>query len=321
MLNDIWAALVLILGVSFIGSGGASPADAPSPQHPTGSFDHIRILVRDIAGSRVTYRDSLGFSFPDPKPIIYAEGSAHDISDLPDGSYLELIGITDRNSLVQARPWIVKFLDTHEGAHSIGLRVDSAQSMSDRLRAAGVRAPVFKLARVHSDAPPVLLVTPQLPHLPDGAIFFLEYPPKKAGAEPAPATPVQTNGTMQIRAVWIVVKDLDKASEDMRLLGFPLIRSVASRVLGARGREFSTGRGDILLLRAIGTAGPAARFWRARGEGLMGFSLVTASLKRSRAIVENGIGHSLQVHRDLYGRSILIPPEKTSGAWIEIEEE
>jgi len=268
----------------------------------------------------MTYRDALGFSFPDPKPIVFAEGSAHDISDMPDGSYLELIGITDHNRLVQARPWIVKFLDTHEGAHSIGLRVNSAQAMSDRLQARGVTAPVFKLARVHSDAPPVLLVTPNLPHLPDGAIFFLEYPPKKPAGQPAAMPPVQTNGTQQIRAVWIVVTDLDSASDDMQILGFSRVRSVTSHVLGAEGYEFSTERGEIVVLRAVGP-GPAAQFRRERGEGVMGFSLVTPSLERSRAIVEKGMGRSVETYAGLYGKSVLITPERASGAWIEIEQE
>jgi Glyoxalase-like domain len=289
----------------------------PHPQPATGSFDHIRILVHDVSASRIAYRDRLGFVFPDAKPYVYSEGSVHDISDMRDGTYLELVGITNRAELERVRPWIVKFLDAGEGAHSIGLVVPSANGISDRLRSRGIDAPIFKLARVNPQDPPVLLVTPKMPHLPDGAIFFLEYPPKKAEGGPKTVPPQQTNTTEQILAVWIVVKNLAKSTADMEALGFHQARSLRSAMLGSEAREFAAARGRIVLLRATGN-GPVARFAKVRGEGVMGFTLAAADVERARALIERSASRLLNTYDGWYGRSVLIPADLAMGAWIEM---
>jgi hypothetical protein len=298
----------------------ASPsawADSPDSGSVLGVFDHLRILVHDISESRMVYRDRLGFVFPDPTPILFAEGSAHDISDMADSTYLELIAISDRSKLERVRPWIVEFLSAHEGAHSLGLRVSSAQAVSARLQARGVTAPLFKLARSNPLDPPVWLVTPEMPHLPAGAIFFVEYPPKRANGEPPTAAPAQRNTTEQLVSVWIVPLELSKAAEDLEALGLNSTRAVSSKALSAEGREFAIGSGRIVLLHATGE-GPVAQFQRSRGEGVMGFTLSAADLKQARAIVEQGVKHVLNPYEGLYGTSYLIPGSAASGAWIEI---
>jgi hypothetical protein len=312
----------VVWGITVLLTPHASSGDTLDAQSTTGSFDHIRILVHDISAARNAYRDQLGFSFPDAEPYVYAEGSAHDISDMPDGTCLELIGITDRAKLEQVRPWIVRFLEAQEGAHSIGLLVPSAISIADRLQSQGITAPIFKLARANPQDPPVLLVTPKLPHLPEGAIFFLEYPPKKkAGGEPKPAPPVrQPNTTERIVAVWIVVKDLAKAADEMELLGFRRSRSLRSGALGAEVREFAADRGRIMLLGAAGN-GAVARFANARGTGVMGFTLAAADLERARAMVERSNGQRVETYQGLYGTSFLIPGDSAAGAWIEMAQE
>jgi hypothetical protein len=310
-------ALFMLVMLAAVSPNRAA-ASEESPSEQIGSFDHIRVLVHDISASRVAYRDGLGFSFPDPEPIVFAEGSAHDISDMPDRTYLELIGITDAEKLQQIRPWIVSFLRSQEGVHSIGLEVRSAQTMSDRLQSGGLSAPVYKLARTNPQDPPVLLVTPEMPSLPVGAIFFLEYPPRKTETEPKPI-PSQPNTTEKIVAIWIVVKDLAKAANDMRALGFRLVRPLSSTNLGAEGCEFAAAQGSIVLLHANRT-GPVAQFFRSRGTGVMGFTLAASDLKRARSIVQHGIGHSVATYRGWYGQSFLIPATAAAGAWIEIEQ-
>lgn len=308
-------------GITVLLASNASSGDSSDSQSATGSFDHIRILVHDISAARNSYRDQLGFSFRYTEPYVYAEGSAHDTSDMPDGTYLELVGITDRAKLEQVRFWIVRFLETQEGVHSIGLLVPSVNSIADRLQSRGITAPIFKLARANPQDPPVLLVTPKLPHLPEGAIFFLEYPPRKREGGDSKAAPMgQTNTAERIIAVWIVVKDLARAVEEMEMLGFRRFRSMRSATLGAEVREFAADRGQIVLLGAAGS-GAAAQFAKARGMGVIGFTLAAADLERARALVERSNGQHFETYQGLYGTSFLIPGDLADGAWNEMAQE
>jgi hypothetical protein len=117
--------------------------------------------------------------------------------------------------------------------------------------------------------------------------------------------------------VWIVPRELSSAAEDLESLGLHSTRAVSSKALSAEGREFAIGSGRIVLLHATG-AGPVAQFQRTRGEGVMGFTLAAADLKRARAIVEQGVKHVVNPYEGLYGTSFLIPESAGSGAWIEI---
>ena len=172
------------------------------------------------------------------------EGSAHNgTSHLSDGTYLELLGVVDREKLLKVRPRIVNFLQDHEGAHSVGLLVPSAKEVSDRLESRGIEAAIFNLVRGKPGDKPVLLVTPKTEHLPEGAIFFLEYPPKSVKSPQSQPPVTQPNTAESIVAVWILVMDLSKASEDAEALGFRQARSLESQTLRAQGRQFETGRG------------------------------------------------------------------------------
>ena len=214
-------------------------------QSETGSIDHVRVLVRDIVAAQNQYRGVLGFDMSRAEPIIYQEGSAHNGAAFTDGTYLELLGIADREKLLKSRPWIVDFLQDHQGAHSVGIIVTSAKEVADRLQSRGIEAPLFNLIRSRPGAKPILLVTPKLVNLPNGAIFFVEYP-----AQQSAQTVVQPNTALGTVAVWIMVKDLEKAVKESETLGFHPGRLLDFKALGARGCELDTGRGKILLLEA-----------------------------------------------------------------------
>jgi hypothetical protein len=271
-------------------------------QSEVGIIDHIRVLVRDINASREVYRDVLGFGLPRPEPIVFQEGSAHDGARLADDTIVELIGVVDREKLAKVRPWIVEFLQHQQGAHSVGVLVSSAKDVSDRLHSRGIEAPVFNLVRGEPGDKPILLVTPKLPHLPEGSIFFVQYPPRNVNVQSLQPA-VQSNTAEGIQAVWIVVKDLKKASGDVKALGFRPVRSLKSEILGAEGREFATGHGSIVLLRATRT-GPVTQFARERGEGVMGLTLTVGNLANARALIEKNTKHSLLTYRGFYGNSI-----------------
>jgi catechol 2,3-dioxygenase-like lactoylglutathione lyase family enzyme len=249
-------------------------------QSEVATIDHVRILVHDIAAAQNQYRNLLGFDMSRAKPFIYPEGSAHTGTEFTDGIYLELIGIADRAKLVKSRPWIVDFLQDHQGAHSVGMITTSAKDVADRLQSHGIEAPLFKLVSSHPGAKPILLVTPKLVNLPDGAIFFVEYP-----VQPSARTVVQPNTTQGMAAVWIVVKDLQKASQKSEALGFHPGRLLDFKQLGAQGRELQTGPGKILLLEANSSGKPTASFLRERGQGVMGLTLAVGDIAKARSLI------------------------------------
>lgn len=301
---------LVALGLLFASGSVLAQSDA-------GTVDHVRVLVHDITAAQDTYRNVLGFDIRHAEATVYPEGSAHNGSNLPDGTYLELIAIADREKLLNSRPWIVDFLQNHQGAHSVGVKVTSAKMVSDRLQAGGVDAPVFELASSRPGAKPILLVTPKLANLPDGAIFFVEYPPRDTASKTPPpeSHPNTAQGTV---AVWILVKELEKASKDSEKLGFRSGRLLDFQALGARGQEFETGLGKIVLLEANSPAKPAADFSRDRGQGVMGITVAVGDLAKAQSLIEKNTKRKLLPYEGTYGRSFLVPAELTSGVWIEM---
>jgi catechol 2,3-dioxygenase-like lactoylglutathione lyase family enzyme len=309
-------SILVLLALSLPAPAQSEPGLGKPDQSVLGSIDHVRILVRDIDKARDAYH-KLGFDLA-PEPAILPEGSAHEAMWLIGHTYLELIGVADREKLLQQRPWIVEFVEQHQGAHSVGLAVPSAEDLANRLRSRGIDAPVSRLLP-KAGAKPFIHVTPKLPHLPDGALFFTQKPPRNVGSAQQ-ADPRQPNSAERILAVWILVKDLKKAGSDIRSVGFHPLRSVSSKALGVKGKEFAANGGSLVLLHAIGS-GPASTFARDRPEGVMGVSLMVADLAAARTLVEKNANRNFSTYRGFYGDSFLIPPELASGVWIEMTQE
>jgi len=301
----------------------ALTASTAHGQASAGTLDHVRILVRDINACDDVYR-KLGFDLLD-QPSLFPEGSAHNLASLSgDDSYIELIGVADRQKLSTIRPWIVEFIQNYQGAHSVGFVVPSAKTKSDDLAKKGIDAPVFDLVPSKSDAKPIELVTPQLSSLSEGSIFFLEYPSAEGTSKsstPAVGTPESSppnpNTATGILGVWIGVKSLTKAKDDAMKLGFRPGRSVESSSLGATGVEMVSTRGKIVLLEAE-ASGATSEFARERGSGIMGLSFAVSDIAKAKFIVERATNRKFSEHEGFYGRSLLIPPDLTCGVWIEM---
>jgi hypothetical protein len=282
-------------------------------QSDTPAIDHVRVLVHDIAAAQNTLH-ALGFEMDRPEPSVYQEGSAHTSAPLSDGTYLELIGIADREKLLKSRPWIVDSLQHYQGAHSVGLIIPSAKDVSDRLKSQGIDAPIFTLIGSNPEAKPFLVVTPKLADLPEGAIFFVQYPWKRS----SPRQVSQPNTAQGTIAVWILVNNLEKASKDMEMIGFHSRRQVNFDVLGASGREFEIGEGRILLLESASPDKPAADFSRERVQGVIGLTVSVSDLKKAKSLFQENTHRALATYDGIYGKSLLVPAELANGTWIEM---
>lgn len=305
-------SLRLILPSVIILSSISMAAHAQSSD--LGTINHVRILVHDVQASQDVY-SKLGFSFPGPV-LVYPEGSIHQASFFPDSTYLELIGVADRQKLLEARPWIVEFSEKYEGAHSIGFQINSAKDLSNRLRTQHIEAPVSELKSNQPGAKPFVHVTPKLQHLPEGILFFTEYPSNtKAKSKLSP----ETKASETLAAAWIVVKDLDKAASDLQALGFRTVRSFTSDILHAKGQEFAAPSGSILLLHASGD-GPVSQFATRRGDGVMGVSITVPDLSKTHTLTEGKANQTFSIYRGLYGKAFVVPGELARGLWIEFTE-
>lgn len=303
----VWI-IVVVAGLPLSGSlFGQSEAPA---------LDHVRVLVNDIGAAQNAWH-TLGFDMRRPEASVFQEGSVHNSAPLSDGTYLELIGIADRDKLMKSRPWIVDFLQHYQGAHSVGIIVTSAKDVADRLQSLKIEAPLFTLVGSNPQAKPVLLITPKLENIPNGAIFFVEYPWQRTSPTSA-AQFVQPNTAQSTIAVWILVKDLEKATKDMELLGFHSGRISDFKNLGARGREYQTGHGSILLLEPTSSGESAPDFSHVRGEGVMGVTLAVGDLAKAQSLVEGNTRRKLRSYDGIYGKSFLVPAELANGVWIEM---
>jgi hypothetical protein len=295
-----------VVGLPLLCSSALGQSDTPT-------IDHVRVLVHDIAAAQNNLH-AIGFEMRRPEPSVYQEGSAHNSAPFSDGTYLELIAIADREKLSKSRPWIVDFLQNYQGAHSVGIIVTSAKDVADRLQSQGIDAPLFTLIGSHPEAKPVLLTTPKLANLADGAIFFVEYPSKRS----SPAQVSQPNTAEGTIAVWILVKDLEKASKDVERIGFHAVRLLKFDVLGARGREFNIGDGRLLLLESESPGKSAADFSRERVQGVIGLTLSVSDLRKAQSLLEENTHRKLPTYDGIYGKSFLVPAELANGVWIEM---
>jgi len=211
---------------------------------------------------------------------------------LADGQWIEWIGVVDQEKLSKARPGMVNFIEKYEGAHSAGIMVSSAADTATHLKSAGIEFSEFSLIR-KEDQQPVQLVTPKMPHMPEGSIFFVLYPPRKT-----PLTRVtQPNTADRIDAVWIVVKNLKLASADLTALGFRRVRHLRSKLLGAEGQEFAGDHGNLVLLHASRSDGPVSQFAAERGDGVMGLTILVKSLEQAHTLAERNAGRKFPYTR------------------------
>jgi len=334
MLNDrppviliaIWAVLLFVSSVTSVSAQNKKPNDSVLGEGH--GIDHPGILVNDLEAAKDTYRDTLGFWVQPRGGVSLSAGSGMKISNVSfeDGSYLQLMGISELEKVRANRPAYLTFLEKHEGAKFLMLDVSSAEDTARFLRTRGldINAPGSRtiVAPGAKEMPPpaAWAVTFKTPVLPADSIGFVQFAAREDRIRQANASgrTRHANTAKRIAAVWIVVQDLKAASKAFGLAGLSAREGRKFPALGAKVREIDAGAGRIVLLEPKGKAGKAASFLAERGEGIMGVSLEAGNLETARALLEKNTKREFKSYTGAYGKSILIPAELANGMWIEM---
>jgi catechol 2,3-dioxygenase-like lactoylglutathione lyase family enzyme len=269
-------------------------------------LDHVRVLGRDLEATKDLYR-GLGFAVP-PRGDNFGHplGSWQAVARFRDAFYLEFLSIRDPQKARTGRPEMMAFLARTEGGHSVVLNVPSAASASGALRGKGlaVTPPVAGSFLPEDKAGPLsegwwLVNFEQAPYRRE-VLSFIEYrQPWAAQTAYSRALPVQPNGVVGGRAVWIAVPDSKAALAHFAAMGFEASRNSAS------GHELPIGNGQsVLVLERPGEACVA------------GVSFVVESFAPVESHAAR-LGIASRRQAGPFGESFVIPAEQALGITLE----
>lgn len=292
--------------------------------------DHVSALVRpenfDDAAS--VFTDQLGFSAT--PALLSPVGAKNTLIWFDDLSYLEVATFTQRNEFTAP---FLDFLDDHEGGKFYGTEVLNAARAITFLTDAGYPnvgpIPALPLTiEATGDAVGLsplwksIVLTSRL--APDNSNFFLDYDESQVRQMfadfPVLAPRRHRNTAQKIETVWLVVSDLDSASEYYEGLGLR-VRDKNRRIpyLGARSAEVVYRNSTVTLLEPDGP-GVAADFAAERGEGILGASIKVADLRFARAFVNRNADLQLQTFKYKGRQRFLVPASLTHEFLIEMVE-
>jgi hypothetical protein len=284
-------------------------------------LDHVGVFVRNLEDCNRAYSEKLGFkvfpggSFPD---------GARGGGVLLEKNYLELLTVDPQKATGTAVERL-KFLEKHEGAVFLAFNVSSADSTSDYLRSRNIEiiAPKKTSITLEGKKKPELfkIINFSKPAILPTEIFFIEYTQiSKGEKKPSPLDEFRKhpNTAKRIHAAWVAVKDLDKAAKAFDSVGLRSKRSLKVAKVAGIGREFGAGEGVILLLQGDNLRSDVSSFLNERGEGIMGVSIQVKNLETAQKFIETAIQDKFEIYDGIYGKSILISPQETSGIWIEL---
>jgi catechol 2,3-dioxygenase-like lactoylglutathione lyase family enzyme len=315
-------ALVLTI---FAAAAVAMSHQLSSPLLGSGhGVDHVGIAVRDLAAAKNIYQQ-LGF-LVDPGGKL-PDGKKDLIVNFADDTYLELITVYDRQkaSKAEGSAWFARWLERHEGSAFLGLDVSSAAQTAEQLRgirvdiAGPTRETANSLPGIGEPAPGWWMVRLK-EQPPGGRIFFIEWEPWKDFVAQHPSLLPHTehpNGARKLLAAWMSVRDLDAAAKAYEQLGFSPQPPVPAKALGAMARLIPAGTGYIILLAPADKDGVVATSLADRGEGVMGISVAVDDMPRIRSLLAQRLHQHFSEYSGVLGRSFLVPPKYTKGAWIE----
>ena len=317
--------LILLLAV-----GTVAAEESQKPSHPvlgTGrGLDHVGILVTNLAEAGAVFAKRLGFTIDAGGKLPF--GTENATIDFADESFLELIAITDRATALQRKPGLVRFLDRGEGGAFAVLDVSSAQRAFETLTRRGQR--LITPRHVAMTYPGVAEAAPgwtslffESPPFPADPLFFIEYDPWREFQERHPEFKPDTrhpNGALRLRAAWMAVTNIQKATDAWRSMEFKLGSRISLPFLKAQGRRVIAGAGDVLVVSPIRERGPVAAFLERHEGGIVGVTIEVQELRATEACLRANLGSSVHRMAGAFGPAILLEPSVTHGVWIEFVE-
>ena len=304
------------------------------PPHQPGTLlggelglDHVGIAVRDLEAAAPELR-KLGFGSPSEGKL--PNGIQNLNYYFKDTTYLETMSAWDAGKAA----WLAGFTRHHQGAYFLALCVHSAEETAAFLARRGLETmpPRPGTIEVKGGAAPAgemwkTLFFKRSP-FPAGSFFFIAYgrQVRQSLFDRLRSRQLRRqyfshpNTALGVRAVWMAVKDAEATAQSFGRIGLPPGRGVQLAALGARGRLVEAGIGSILVLEPSDPRGQVAAFLAARGEGLFGLSIQVRHLDLARLRVEKNTGRTLPPAPGFFGNGLLLPPELTQGAWMEMSE-
>ena len=299
------------------------PAQVAGPDHPVlgsgNGVDHTTLLTHSLVRTSRAFTD-LGFTV---SPLAsYDNGFENSTIWFADGTYLELFGVHDSQAVAKGpEPHAA---DGPEGLTWVTIDTSSIEYTVGQLKARGhalfgpetLPSPdawSYKLAGLEGDT------------LPGQRLYFIEYnrerinARRKAKQEAWRVKETHRNTAKGLAAVWVAVGNLAEAEKLYRDSGFTLGARISLPHLKAVGREIPTKDRDILLIEPA-AGSPVAAMLKSRAATFVGQSVRVRSLATARSILAENELSLLAEYSGPYGRSVLIPPAKAGGAWLELFE-
>lgn len=316
--------------------GGAidarGPASLPAERTATlfggeRGMDHVGVAVPDLEAAARTYQE-LGFSKPQTGRL--PNGIRNVNFYFADATYLELLTHYDRGKAT----WLADFTDKHSGALFLVLSAYSPEATAAFLARRGLRIskPVSGTIQtaVEQAMPEEKWKTfaYERSPLPGDPLYFIAY--NRAGREAYLAKLrdrrvrrllYHDNTALGLKAVWLAVDDLPRATQAFVGAGFTAGRTFVEPRLRANGQVIEAGEGAIHLLGSAAPDGAVATFLRQRGgPGLMGLTIEAGSAAAAAKLIGARTKRSLAAAPGLLGPSVLVPPELAHGVWLEFAE-
>jgi catechol 2,3-dioxygenase-like lactoylglutathione lyase family enzyme len=298
---------------------------AARPPLTVHGLDHVRVLARDLEAAKDHFRDRLGFALP-PRGSNFGHplGSWQTLARFRDAFYLEFLSIRDPEKARTGRPEMMAFLERFEGGHSVVLCVPSAPEAHAALRRAGLSAaaPVAGSFLPEDDAGPLSegwwLVNFERAPFRRETVSLIEYRQAwPAQTAYSAALPVQPNGVIGGRAVWIAVPDAPQAIEHFSSMGLSASQACECPSLGGVAHELPVAPGQSLMVLEAASAGPARDFIETRGgAGVFGVTLrvAAAAPMTERAAA---LGLATDWHDGLFGKTLTVPAAHAMGLHLE----
>ena len=315
-------SVIALVGATslLVAEGATAPLQNPLIGDEIG-IDHILLWSRDNKSAETAF-ERLGFTVS-PKAGSYGAGISNKLVWFKNWTFIEFLWLSEPNKAKAEAEKEYAHASTTNGSNGFGISVRDADETYRMLSAAGLNPEQPGAEAYDPDGPdgPKAPVVNQwrFMFLKDAALagnpFFVEYKKKAEGDRPEQ----HANGAQRMSAVWILVKDLPKATTKYAGAAFGPGRRVVLRNLGLAGVALRAGEGEIFLLKPT-RMGAYNQALQRRGEHVFGISLQVSDLEATRKLLKKRIGSDPMPHSGRFGHSIIPAVQAPLGLTFEFHQ-